>query len=166
MCQGLEAHRATRTKWLEPYLLAILAEALGRAGRVDEGMELVADAPTVIEITNERAWEPELYRIMGDLNLASAAQNPAQETGMTSLAPTMDPIGQAEQCYQKAIDISRSQSAKSWELRAATRLARLWQSHGKTTEARDLLAPVFGWFTEGFDTADLKNAKSLLDELS
>ena len=72
----------------------------------------------------------------------------------------------AEACFLTAIEIARSQSAKSWELRAATRLARLWHSQGKTTEARDLLAPVYGWFTEGFDTADLKEAKALLDELS
>ena len=73
---------------------------------------------------------------------------------------------EAERCYADALDVSRSQSAKSWELRAATRLARLWNDQGKTTEARDLLAPVYGWFTEGFDTADLKEAKALLDELS
>ncbi len=72
----------------------------------------------------------------------------------------------AEACYANALKVARSQSAKSWELRAATRLARLWHSQGKTTEARDLLAPVYGWFTEGFDTADLKEAKALLDELA
>ena len=72
----------------------------------------------------------------------------------------------AEERYSAAIEISRSQSAKMWELRAATRLARLWQSQGKTTKARDVLAPVYGWFTEGFDTADLKEASTLLDELS
>ncbi len=75
-------------------------------------------------------------------------------------------ISGAENAYLRSIDIAQSQSAKSWELRAATRLARLWHSQGKTTEARDLLAPVYGWFTEGFDTADLKEAKALLDELS
>ena len=73
---------------------------------------------------------------------------------------------ETERCYRKAIDIARAQSAKMWELRAATGLARLWQSQGKTTEARDLLAPIYGWFTEGFDTANLKEAKTLLDELS
>ncbi len=78
----------------------------------------------------------------------------------------MDREGEAGRCFLDAIDVARSQSAKSWELRAATRLARLWHSQGKTTEARDLLDPVYGWFTEGFDTADLKDAKALLDELS
>ena len=72
----------------------------------------------------------------------------------------------AEPCYLQAIDVARSQSAKSWELRAALRLARLWHSQGKTTEAHDLLAPLYGWFTEGFDTADLKEVKALLDEVS
>ncbi len=71
-----------------------------------------------------------------------------------------------EACYRRAIDLARSQSAKSWELRAATRLARLWQSQGKTTEAHELLAPIYRWFTEGFDTADLKDAKALLEQLS
>jgi len=77
----------------------------------------------------------------------------------------MDREGEAARCFLDAIDVAHSQSAKSWELRAATRLARLWQSQDKTTDARDLLAPVYGWFTEGFDTADLKEAKALLDEL-
>ncbi len=72
----------------------------------------------------------------------------------------------AERCYRQAIDVAGSQSAKSWELRAALRLARLWHTQGKTTEARDLLAPLYGWFTEGFDTSDMKEAKALLDELS
>ena len=94
-------------------------------------------------------WEPEVHRLMGDLLLR---RNPS--------APD-----RAEVSYRRAIERARSQEAKSWELRAATSLARLWRDQGKPAEARALLAPVYGWFTEGFDTADLKDAKALLDEL-
>ena len=84
---------------------------------------------------------------------------------MLARVTTVTVFSDAETAYAHALDVANNQDAKSWELRAATRLARLWHSQGKTTEARDLLAPVYGWFTEGFDTADLKEAKSLLDEL-
>ena len=80
--------------------------------------------------------------------------------------PTPNPQAEAEECFQKAIEVARHQSAKSWELRASTSLARLWQQQGKKTEARELLAPVYNWFTEGFDTADLQEAKALLEALS
>ena len=97
-----------------------------------------------------QVWLANAHGLKGDIFLA---QDSAQQS-------------EAEACYLESIEIARSQSAKSWELRAATRLSRLWHSQGKTTEARDLLAPIYGWFTEGFDTADLREAKELLDKLS
>ena len=96
---------------------------------------------------SDALWEPEVHRLMGDLLLR---RNPS--------APD-----RAEVSYRRAIECARSQEAKSWELRAATSLARLWRDQGKPAAARDLLAPIYGWFTEGFDTADLKDAKALLD---
>ena len=95
-------------------------------------------------------WKAELYRLKGALLLQQSSDNSTE----------------AETCFHHAIGIAQSQQAKSWELRAATSLARLWQQQGKRQEAHDLLAPVYGWFTEGFDTADLKDAKALLDELA
>ncbi len=100
--------------------------------------------------TGERWYEAELYRLKGELLLQQSSDNQAE----------------AEACFQQALDVARHQQAKSFELRAATSLARLWQQQGKRQEAHDLLAPVYSWFTEGFDTADLQDAKALLDELA
>ena len=100
--------------------------------------------------TQERFYEAEVHRVQGELVLAQAADQHAQ----------------AETCFQHALAIARRQQARSWELRAAMSLARLWQQQGKRAEARALLAPVYGWFTEGFDTADLQEARALLDELN
>ena len=99
---------------------------------------------------SDALWEPEVHRLMGDLLLR---RNPSA-------------ADRAEISYRRAIERARSQEAKSWELRASTSLARLWRDQGKCTEARKLLAPVYGWFTEGFDTADLQEARALLDELT
>jgi len=103
-----------------------------------------------VDTTGERWYAPELYRLKGDLLLQQHADNQAE----------------AETCFQQAITVAQNQQAKSLELRAATSLARLWQQQGKRQEAHDLLAPVYHWFTEGFDTLDLKDAKALLDELA
>jgi predicted ATPase len=104
----------------------------------------------LVERTGERCFLAEIWRIKGELLLEAAA---------------CDAKAEAESCYNRAIEIARQQSAKSWELRAAESLARLWQQEGKIAEARQMLAEIYGWFTEGFDTADLKAAKALLDEL-
>ncbi len=109
----------------------------------------------MVQETGERAWEAELYRLKGELTLQSGVEREACEVQK-----------EAEECFDKAIDMARQQQAKSWELRSATSLARLWQQQGKTAEAHELLAPVYNWFTEGFDTQDLKDAKVLLDKLS
>jgi predicted ATPase len=126
---------------------AALAAAIGRAGDTDTALEEIRGLITWIDTTGERWQEAEAYRIQGELLSARDAHL-------------------AEASFLRAIEIARAQSARLFELRAARNLARLWRDQGKTTDARDLLAPVYGRFTEGFDTPDLREAKALLDELS
>ena len=121
-------------------------------GQTEEGWRVLAEAFVLVERTGERFWEAELHRLKGELLL-----NADCGLRIAELTP--------EACFQTALDIARGQQAKSLELRAATSLARLLQSQGKRQDAYDLLAPVYGWFTEGFDTADLQEARALLDEL-
>jgi predicted ATPase len=132
-----------------PYWLSMLAEAYGSTGQVEAGGRVLAEALTLVDTTEERWWEAELHRLKGELLLALSTDNAAQ----------------TETCFHQALDIARRQQAKSLELRGAMSLARLWQRQGKRTEAYELLAPVYGWFTEGFDTAALQEAKTLLEEL-
>ena len=141
----LEYHFA----WSAPYL-SLAAMTWGRHGLAEEGLELVTEALTLTQRDDERWWEAELHRVKGELLLTNSP----------------NASGEAEACFNLALDIARKQSARSLELRAATSLARLWQEQRKLQEARDLLAPIYNWFTEGFDTADLKDAKALLDELA
>jgi predicted ATPase len=148
--QGLTAVRATGAKRRQSYYLALLADVYGQTGQADRGLNTLAEAQELVEMIDERWWESELHRLKGKLLLS----HPAQE------------MAEAEECFNRAIAIAQRQSAKSLELRAAMSLARLWRDQSRAAEARDLLAPVYGWFTEGFDTADLKEAKALLDELS
>jgi predicted ATPase len=148
--QGLMTYRATDAKLVRPYFLALLAEVHGALREPDSGLKVLKEALTLVDKTGERWYEPELYRLKGDLLLQQSSDNQAE----------------AESCFHHTLDIARSQQAKSFELRAATSLARLWQQQGKRQEAQDLLAPVYYWFTEGFDTADLQEAKALLDELA
>jgi tetratricopeptide (TPR) repeat protein len=138
-----------RAAFLRSYVLALLAKAYGTMGRIEEGLVELADALTSVDETGTHFYEAEIHRLKGHLLLQQSPDNATE----------------AETCFHQAISIAQNQSAKSWELRAATSLARLWQSQGKRQEAYDLLAPVYNWFTEGFDTADLKDAKVLLDEL-
>jgi predicted ATPase len=149
MRQGLAADLATGATLWQPYFLGLLAEAYGVGGHPDEGLAALAEALAVMDTTEARVYAAELYRLQGALLLQQAVPDAAQ----------------AETCFQQALDIARQQQAKSWELRAATSLARLWQSQGKRQDAYDVLASVYAWFTEGFDTADLQEAKTLLDEL-
>jgi predicted ATPase len=132
------------------YFLALLAEAHGTLGEPETEFTVLTEALTLVGTTGQRWYEPELYRLTGALLLQQSLDNQLK----------------AETCFHKAIAIAQSQHAKSWQLRAATSLARLWQRQGKRQEAYDLLAPVYHWFTEGFDTADLQDAKALLDDLS
>jgi class 3 adenylate cyclase/predicted ATPase len=150
MHQGLRAFRATGAEIVRPYWLVLLAEAHGTIGQPETGLTMLTEALALVDTTGERWYEPELYRLKGELLLQQS----------------LDHQGEAEACFHKALNIARSQQAKSFELRTATSLARLWQRQGKRQEAHDLLAPVYNWFTEGFTTADLKDAKALLDELA
>jgi predicted ATPase len=132
------------------YFLGLLAEACGQVGQPAAGLRAVDEALTLVATTEVRWWEAELHRLQGVLQLQ---------------LPSPD-VSRAERCFQQALAVARAQHAKALELRAALRLSRLWQQHGKCAEAWQLLAPIYGWFTEGFDTADLQEAKELLEELS
>jgi tetratricopeptide (TPR) repeat protein len=133
---------------MEPkFLREAMAYALGRP---DDARRCIDDAIDRVERSNEKWCEAEVHRIAGEIALKS----PAPDTE------------KAQKYFERALTVARQQQAKSWELRAATSMARLWRDQGKRDEARDLLAPVYSWFTEGFDTLDLKEAKKLLDELS
>jgi predicted ATPase len=150
MRQGIAALSATQTRFPLPGLLARLAEAYGNSGQAEVGLDVLAEALAMMETTEWRRQEAELYRLQGALLLRQAVPD----------AP------QAEACFQQALACARRQQTKSWELRVAMSLSRLWQQQGKRTEARELLAPTYGWFTEGFDTVDLQEARVLLDALA
>jgi class 3 adenylate cyclase/predicted ATPase len=150
MSQGLAAWRATGAEVFRPYYLALLAETYGAGGQPEEGLRLLVEALVVVNSRGERFWEAELYRHRWELTLACSAEKQAE----------------AETCFRQALDVARRQQAKSLELRAATSLSRLWQRQGKRDEAGQLLTEVYCWFTEGFDTADLQEAKALLAELT
>ena len=132
-----------------PYLLSFLVEIYGKTNQIQDGLETIEEGFTLIQQMGAYFYEAELHRLKGQLLLQ---QSPDNQT-------------KAEACFQHAISIAQRQSAKSWELHAAASLAKLWQQQGKRQEAYDLLAPAYGWFTEGFDTADLIEAKALLDRL-
>jgi predicted ATPase len=127
-----------------------LARACGELGQFEEAWSHIGEAITAVETTKEKWCEAEIHRIAGEIALIS---------------PERD-LTKAEACFEKALAVARQQQAKSWELRAAISMARLWREQGKRDEARELLAPIHSWFTEGFDTVDLKQAKALLDELT
>jgi predicted ATPase len=147
--QGLAAWRATGTETLRPYFLGLLAEAQGKVGRAAEGLIVLAEALTRVDETEERWCEAELYRLRGELLLQGDT----------------DSDDEAESCFHQALDVARRQQAKSLELRAAMSLSRLWQRQGKRDEAPQLLAEVYTWFTEGFDTPDLQEAQALLQAM-
>jgi predicted ATPase len=126
-----------------------LATAYADLGQFDDARRCIGEAITAVETTKERIWEAEVHRVAGEIALSSADRD----------------AGKAEAYFRRALAVARKQQAKSWELRAAMSMARLWRDRGRRDEARDLLAPVYGWFTEGFDTLDLKEAKTLLDAL-
>jgi predicted ATPase/DNA-binding winged helix-turn-helix (wHTH) protein len=148
MRQGLVAYHATGAVVFRPYYLAFLAEAYGRVGQAGEGLTLLGEALGAVHRTGERFYQAELYRLKGELLLVRSAEHHRE----------------AEACLHQALLVARHQRAKSSELRAAMSLSRLWQQQGKRTEARQLLAEVYSWFTEGFDTADLQAARALLEE--
>jgi predicted ATPase/class 3 adenylate cyclase len=147
--QGIAAYRATGARLNIPHYCTVLADVATHVGHPQDGLQALAEALAVMETTEVRFYAAELHRLKGACLLGQAVPDAAQ----------------AAACFRQALDIARRQEAKSWELRAATSLARLWQSQGKRQDAYDLLAPVYEWFTEGFDTADLQDARALLQEL-
>jgi predicted ATPase len=148
--QGIASFRATGAALTVPFLCAVLAEVCDHLGHTDDGLRALAEAHTQMEQHEERVWEAELCRLRG----------------VMLLRQTWTPQAEAETWLQRAMDVARRQEAKSLELRAAMSLSRLWRRQGKRDEARRLLAPIYSWFTEGFDTADLQEAKALLEELA
>jgi predicted ATPase len=147
--QGMAAIRAAGVELGRPHFLALFAEAYGQVGQTEAGLTALAEALAAVHNTGERWWEAELYRLQGELLLRRASLT---EEG--------------EACFRQALEMARQQQEKSLELRAATSLSCLWRQQGKRAEAYALLAPIYSWFTEGFDTADLQEAQALLEELS
>jgi predicted ATPase len=144
-----------------------LAEAYGKIGQAERGLAVLAEALAAVDRNGERFHEAELYRLKGTLTLQSKVQSLKSKVPNTQhLTPSTHAETEAEACFLKAIEIARKQQAKSLELRAVMNLSRLWQSQGKKAEARQILAEIYGWFTEGFDTKDSQEAKALLEELS
>ena len=149
--QGINTWRATgSTLYFQPFLLGMLAEAHGKGGLTEEGLTALGEALAIVNKTGERFWEAELYRLKGELTLQQGSQFKVQD--------------EAEECFRTAIDIARRQNTKSLELRAVMSLSRLWEHRGKKAQTCQMLAEIYGWFTEGFDTADLKEAKTLLKD--
>ena len=147
--QGWAVHQSVGPKRFQTYFLALLAEASGQAGQPEVGLDVLAEALRLLHTTEERWWEAEVYRLQAELLL---------------LLPRPR-VHEAEAWLHRALDVAHSQQAKTLELRAALSLSRLWQRQGKGDEARQLLTPLYGWFTEGFDTPDLREATALLDGL-
>jgi predicted ATPase len=145
---GLTAMRSTGTTMWMPLWLSYLAKANAEIGQFDDARRCIGEAMAAVEMAKEKWCEAEVNRIAGNIALLS-----------------LEPDARAEEYFERALAVARAQQAKSWELRAAISMARLWRDQGRRDEARNLLAPLFGWFTEGFDTHDLKEAKLLLDEL-
>ena len=163
--QGLAAYLATGQEVLRPYNLALLAAAYGKVGQAEEGLSALAEALDAVGKTGERNYEAELYRLKGQLTLQKFQVSGSKFQVDNPQSAFRNPQSEAEECFLKAIEIARRQQAKSLELRAAMSLSRLWQQQGKTEEARQMLAKIYGWFTEGFDTKDLQEAKARLDSL-
>jgi predicted ATPase len=150
MRRGLVAYQATGAELYLSAFLAIIAEGYLHLGRAEAGLATLEEALVLVDKTRECFYEAELYRLKGEAVMRMAADGGVQ----------------AEGYFHQALDIARRQQTKSWELRAAMSLSRLWQQQGKRTEAYQLLSDIYGWFTEGFDTGDLQEAKALLGELT
>jgi predicted ATPase len=166
--QGMATFRATGAEVSRDYLPALLAEAYEKAGQVEEGLSSLAEALVAVDNSGERWYEAELYRLKGELTLQKEFKvqgSKFQVPNTQHPTPSTQATEEAEKCFLKAIEIAQKQQAKSLELRATVSLARLWQSHGKHPAARDMLSAIYHWFTEGFDTKDLQEAKGLLEDL-
>jgi predicted ATPase len=175
--EALSAYRATGARLHLPFFLAFLAEGYLRAGSIADGVRVAEEALRLTATNLDVFWEAELHRIKGDLLLKQSSSSPRPVTNKSKTsrgksagtAPhslTANPQAEAEVCFRQAIEVARSQGAKSLELRATISLARLWQNQGKLHAARTTLAEIYGWFTEGLDTQDLQDAKTLLMDLA
>src|SRR5215472_4086694 len=147
---GMPAWRSTGARLFVPLYLSYLTRAYADLGQFDDAWRCIEEAVTAVETTKQRWWEPEVNRVAGEIALKS---------------PKLDAV-KAEAHFERALSVARQQQAKSFELRASMSMARLWRDQGKAQQARELLAPVYGWFTEGFDTRDLMDAKALLQQLT
>ena len=147
---GIAEYRSTGATVYLTFFLSSLTRAYAELGRLGDAWRCIAEATKVVEKSKEGLFQVEIDRLAGEIALKS---------------PELD-RAKAEAHLERALSVARSQQAKSWELRAAMSMARLWRDQGKRVQARELLAPVYGWFTEGFDTLDLKEAKALLEELA
>jgi predicted ATPase len=159
--QGVADTRAAGSGVFRTYQLTLLAEAYDAVGETEAGLAVLAEAAALVEQTEERFWEAEIYRLTGELLLKTEGAGRSR-----SAVEGMQDADSPEGCFLKAIKIARRQEAKSLELRATVSLARLWQQQGKQDQTRRMLSDIYGWFTEGFDTIDLQQAKALLQELS
>jgi predicted ATPase len=149
LTSGLDAFRSTGSTLWMPLHMSCLAVAYGDLHRIDEAWDCIGEAMTAIETTGERWYEAEVLRVAGEIAMMSPERDTAK----------------AQMFFDRALAVARQQQARSWELRAAMSMAKLWREQGRREMARNLLAPVYGWFREGFDTPDLKDAKALLDDL-
>ena len=149
MQEGLAIQQVVGAGIARPSFLILLSEAYAAANQAEAGLGVLADAMALVERTAERYQEPEIHRLRGQLLLQQSRAHASR----------------AEEAFEYALVVARREQARSWELRAATSLARLWQQQGKCAAARDLLAPIYAWFTEGFDTANLREARAVLEEL-
>jgi predicted ATPase len=147
---GLAEYRATGSTFWTPLFMSYLAKAYAELRQWDDARHSIDEVITAVQATKETLCEAEVHRVAGEIAL---------------LSPERD-VAKAEACFERALAVARQQQAKSWELRAATSLARLWRDQGKAQQAPELLAPIYGWFTEGFDTRDLRAAKVLLNDLA
>ncbi len=147
---GIDAFRLTGATVFIPWYLSYLATVYASLKQYDDASRAISEATETVERTNERWCEAEVVRVAGEVAFLGPKQDSAE----------------AQRCFERALAVARQQQAKSWELRAAMSMARLWRDQGKMQQARELLVPVYGWFTEGFDTRDLKEAKALLGELA
>ena len=149
MASGITAWRSTGAKGWVPFWLSHLTKGYAELGKFDDAWRCIGEAMVAVETTKETWAEAEVHRVAGEISLMSPAPNAVK----------------AEAYFERALTVARKQQSKSWELRAAVSMARLWREQGKPHQARELLAPFYGWFTEGLDTLDLKEAKVLLNEL-
>jgi len=151
--RGWAAHQGMGPQLLRPYYLSLLAEAYGQAGQPEAGLHVLAEDLALVEATEERWWEAELYQLQGEILLHA-------ECGVRHTEWT------PEECFRQAIEVARRQQAKALELRAALSLSRLWQQQGQRDNARQLLVEIYSWFTEGCATPDLHEARALLETLT